>query len=138
MSDRAATLPPSTLASFGPVAFAVRGKSDSLLHGISRSDSVRIEEHQVCGGKPAVEFLAPDLQSLALEITLRHSRDRTVSAALTTLHTLMSSGTVARLVIGGESLGKFLLLKMDEKLRHFGPDGLVISAQVGLEFKEYH
>ena len=53
------------VGSFGPVVFSVSADVLYLLDGVSRSTKARVEEHQVVGAKPRLEFIAPELDEVS-------------------------------------------------------------------------
>lgn len=130
---------PSTLGvgSFGPVVFSVSEERVYLINDVTREVAARVEEHKVTGGKPRLEFLAPELNESKFNIFLNANFGVSPLMELERLEEMCHEGRPARLILGGRNLGRNLLLKISEEWRRSLADGRVIIAAAGVTFKEY-
>lgn len=125
------------IGSFGPVVFAVSSQRLYLISSFNRKTSARVEEHQVTGGKPRAEFIAPALDDISFDIFLYSGYGVDPLMETGRLRTICTQGQIHRLVIGGNNLGRFLLTEVAEEWQKSRGNGRVILAKVKTKFKEY-
>lgn len=132
------TIPPQGgVGSFGSVVFQVSAEVLYLVSNISRSTAARVEEHQVVGAKPRLEFIAPELDGVSFDIFLHAGHGVNPLEEIKRLRTLCTEGRVQRLILGGSNLGHYLLLDITENWLRNGPGGVVLVASAALNLKEY-
>ena len=129
--------PASGVGSFGPVAFQVSEAALSLVKDVRRKTSIRVEEHQVVGGKPRLEFLAPELAETSFKVFWHAGFGVNPRAAIRRLRELCEAGAAQRLILGGENFGRYLLTEVAETWLRSGPDGAPLAAEAALTLKEY-
>lgn len=125
------------VGTYGNIIFTVSAHRLYLIDGFSRKAGAKIEEHQVTGGKPRAEFIAPTLDEVSFTITLLASHGVNPAAEVEKLRTICGGGQVHRLMIGGRNLGKFLLTEVSDDWEKSTGDGRVMVAKVKVSFKEY-
>ena len=125
------------VGTFGHISFTVSADRLYLIKGFGRKAGARIEEHQVTGGKPRAEFIAPKLVEASFTITLMAGYGVSPVGEAEKLRTICENGEVHRLMIGGRNLGKFLLAEVADDWEHGLGDGQVTVAKVKVTFKEY-
>lgn len=125
------------VGTFGDIIFTVSAYRLYLIDGVSRKSGARIEEHQVTGGKPRAEFIAPALTEISFTITLLAGHGVGPVAEAERLRGICERGEVHRLMIGGRNLGKFLLTEVSDDWEKSMGDGRVTVAKVKVSFKEY-
>jgi phage protein U len=125
------------VGSFGEVVFQVSEEQLHLVKGVQRKTAARVEDHQVVGAKPRLEFIAPELDETSFTVFWHRGFGVDPRAEIRKLGDLSQQGAVRNLILGGENLGKFLLTEMSEKWLHSGPGGAPVVAEAALSFKEY-
>lgn len=125
------------VGTFGHISFTVSDHRLYLIDGISRKSGAKIEEHQVTGGKPRAEFIAPSLVEVGFSITLMAGHGVNPVAEAEKLRLICENGEVYRLMIGGRNLGKFLLTEVADDWDKGLGDGRITVAKVKVSFKEY-
>jgi len=125
------------VGTFGHIVFAVSDYRLYLLKGLKRKSGAKIEEHEVSGGKPRVEFIAPKLTEVELEIMLLAGHGVNPAAEAERLKEISEAGQVHRLMIGGRNLGRFLLLELEDDWEKGLGDGRPTVVKVKAKFKEY-
>jgi phage protein U len=130
-------IPFSGVGSFGLVVFQVSEHALALVRNVQRKTSVRIEEHQVVGAKPRLEFIAPELDQTSFKVFWTATFGVNPRLEISKLRELCSAGSAQYLILGGENFGRHVLLEVTEDWKRSGPDGAPIAAEVSLNFKEY-
>jgi hypothetical protein len=125
------------VGSFGDVVFQVSEDQLALVRGVTRKTAARVEQHQVSGAKPRLEFIAPELDETGFSVFWHQSFGVNPRTEIGKLRTLCTRGEAKNLILGGENFGKYLLTEVSEKWLHSGPGGSPIVAEAALTFKEY-
>lgn len=125
------------IGTFGPVTFTSSSSAVRTFSGLQKSKAHRFAQHDVVIGKPKLERIAPDLDTVQFDMRFDLSLGVTPTTEIATLEALVDSGEAHDLVIGGVPFGTFIIEKMDEDLRRHDGRGLLISASVSLQLKEY-
>lgn len=125
------------VGTFGNIAFSVSASRQYLIDGFSRKSGAKTEEHQVTGGKPRLEFIAPTLTDISFTITLLAGHGVNPLAEIEKLVAIMENGEVHRLMMGGRNLGKFLLTEVGDDWEKTLGDGRVTLLRGKVSFKEY-
>lgn len=129
--------PRGGVGSFGPVVFSVSADVLYLLDGVSRSTKARVEEHQVVGAKPRLEFIAPELDEVSFNIFLHAGHGVNPREEINRLRFMCVEGRAQRLILGGSNLGPYLLLDVTENWLRGGPGGVILVASASVTLKEY-
>ncbi len=125
------------VGTFGNIVFSVSADRQYLIDGFSRKSGARTEEHQVTGGKPRTEFIAPTLTDISFTIILMAGHGVNPMAEAEKLRGLCERGEAHRLMIGGRNLGQYLLTEVADDWEKTLGDGRVTVARVKVSFKEY-
>ena len=125
------------VGTYGHISFTVSAERLYLIDGFSRKSGAKIEEHQVTGGKPRAEFIAPKLVEVSFNITLVASHGVNPAAEAEKLRAISEGGEVHRLMIGGRNLGKFLLTEVSDDWEKSLDSGLPIVGKIKVSLKEY-
>ena len=128
---------PHAVGSFGVVVFQVSEEVLALVSGVQRKTAARVEEHQVVGNKPRLEFISPELDEIKFSVFWHRAFGLNPSIEIRKLRELCEAGATQHLVLGGENFGKCLLLDVTEDWGKSGPSGTLITARASLTFKEY-
>jgi len=126
------------VGSFGQVVFQVSEEALALVRDLRRKTAARVEEHQVVGAKPRLEFIAPELDETVFKVFWSISFGVRPRTEIRRLREVCEAGVAHRLIMGGENFGKYLLTEMQEHWLRGGPGGEPIVAEAALTLKEYH
>lgn len=135
-SQDAAT-PRYAVGSFGSIVFQVSEEVLALVSGVQRKTAVRVEEHQVVGEKPRLEFIAPELDETTFTVFWHRGFGLNPRTEIRKLRELCSAGVTQHLILGGENFGKYMLLDVTEDWGKSGPNGSPLTARASLTLKEY-
>lgn len=106
--------------------------------GFKRKASARINKHSLINGKPKVEFLGPDLQSITFTIELNAMLGTRPRKEEEKLIKRLNSGTVAPLVIGGKRIcSKAMLTALSSSYNEVLAKGEVLSMNIDVTMTEY-
>ena len=125
------------IGTFGPVTFTSSSTSVRTFSDFQRSRAYRFAKHDVLSGKPKLERIAPELDSVSFNMRFDISLGVDPKAELATLEAVLLAGEAHNLRIGGTPLGLFVIEKMDEDWRRLDGRGLLIVASVSLQLTEY-
>jgi phage protein U len=125
------------VGSYGLVVFQVSESRLALVRGVQRKTATRVEEHQVSGAKPRLEFIAPELDAISFTVFWHRGFGADPRTEIRKLRALCTVGAAHLLILGGENFGRHLLTEVSEKWLHSGPGGEPIVAEAALTFKEY-
>lgn len=125
------------VGSFGSVAFQVSEAQLALVSNVQRKAAARVEEHQVTGEKPRLEFIAPELEETSFSVFWHRGFGLDPLTEIGRLKDLCTAGVAQHLILGGHNFGKCLLLDVTEDWGHSGPKGRPVTARASLTFKEY-
>ncbi len=124
------------VGSYGTITFEVSDFRVLTPSGISRESKARYAEHKVHAAKPRLEYLAPELVSMSMNIRLLASMGVNPHAEAEKLCAMAESGQVARLIILGRNYGYMILESVSQDWRHTSFLG-VYSIDLALKLKEY-
>ena len=127
----------SGVGSFGSVVFQVSEEQLHLVKNVQRKAAARVEEHQVVGAKPRLEFLSPELDQIGFTVFWHRGFGVDPRAEIRKLRELCEAGAALLLILGGENFGRFLLSEISESWKRSGPGGAPLVAEASLNFKEY-
>jgi hypothetical protein len=125
------------VGSFGQVVFQVSEAWLAQVKGVQRKTAARVEEHQVSGAKPRLEFIAPELDETSFTVFWHRAFGVNPRTEIRKLRELCTLGAAQLLILGGENFGRYLLTEVSEKWLHSGPGGGPIVAEAALTVKEY-
>lgn len=125
------------IGTFGPVTFSSSSRSVRTFSDLKRSRSFRFAKHDVISGKPKLERIAEDLDSISFTMRFDLALGVDPRAELDRLDSIFRSGDANNLMVGGSPLGMFVIEKMDEDWRRIDGRGRLIVASVDLQLTEY-
>ena len=131
------TPPRSGVGSFGQVVFQVSEESLALVRDVRRKTAARTEEHKVVGAKPRLEFIAAELSETSFKVFWNVVFGLNPRAEIRRLRELCEKGAAQRLILGGETFGKYVLTEVAESWLRSGPRGEPLVAEAALTLKEY-
>lgn len=124
------------IGTLGNAVFEVSSERVFTFRDFARSGSPRIEEHNVIGRKPALEYVGPGLDQIAFTIRL----DAFLGVSpLNELEKIREAKDLAQelpLTIGGRYLGRWVIVQMDESHKRHDSAGRLLVADVTLTLRE--
>lgn len=123
------------VGTLGDIVFEVSAFRVATLSGFSMSRGAKFEDHPVQGSFPASEFVAPELGTARLAMTLRHDLGCDPAAEAERLEDKCIAGEVQRLIIAGKNLGRWTIRTVDQEWRHMrrgvvGPLAITINVSL--------
>lgn len=101
-----------------------------------RDRKARFAEHQVVGALPRLEFLAPELATISLNIRLRADMGVNPMEEADRIGVLCKEGQALRLILSGYNFGFYVLESFSQQVKHAsGSD--IFSVDMSLSLKEY-
>lgn len=125
------------IGTFGPVTFTSSSTAVRTFSDFKRSRSYRFAKHDVLSGKPKLERIAADLDSVNFNMRFDIALGVDPKSELETLDAVFNSGEAHNLMVGGTPLGLFVIEKIDEEWKRLDGRGLLIVASVSLQLTEY-
>lgn len=127
------------IGSFGDIVFATSSVSVLVPNNIGRNIGKRTATHEVIEGKPLVEYLGPDLQTITFDINLRAEYGVRPRKMLDKLAEMAESNEAFLLQIGGKPIGEhsWVLDSISETWDNIYSGGELSEATVKLSLTEY-
>ena len=125
------------IGTFGPVTFTSSSTAVRTFSDMQRSRSYRFAKHDVLSGKPKLERIAPDLDSVSFNMRFDLAMGVDPKSELSALEVVLLSGEAFDLMVGGTPLGTYVIERMDEDWRRVDGAGRLIVASVNLQLTEY-
>lgn len=126
------------VGSLGKIVFMVSSKYIKTIDELKGIDSVNYAEHQVINGKPKLQFLNNNLQTLTFKIRLSSFHNVNPLSAYKELNDYMNKGEVVRFILGTKSKGKFVITNLNHDHKKFSAIGTVSVLEVEVSLKEYN
>lgn len=123
------------IGTFGPVTFTSSSSAVRTFSDFQRSRSYRFAKHEVLSGKPKLEGIAPELDSVSFNMRFDMALGVDPKSELAALEATL--GEAHFLMVGGTPLGLFVIEKMDEDWRRIDGAGRLLVASVSLQLTEY-
>lgn len=126
------------VGTLGKIVFIVSSKYIKTIDDLKGTDSVNYAEHQIISGKPKLQFLSQELETLTFKIRLSAFHNVNPLAAYEELKTYMIKGQVVRFILGTRSKGKFVITNLTNSHKKFSALGTVTVLEVEVSIKEYN
>lgn len=121
------------------IRFSVSDRRILTFKDLKQSSKVNTQAHKVISGKPIVQFLAPDLSTISMTISLDASLCHHPIRYLDTLNTAMQSGIYAPFVVGGRVLlQQAMLTELSTAYNIIMRNGEIYSFDVDVSMTEYN
>lgn len=131
------------VGSLGKIRFyvrAVKGKPEILsFSGMTRTASVKYEEHPVNGKKALLEFVSPQPDQISMTIVAKEEFGVSPPAVQKQLHAYMNKGTACTFVVGGRKIGsyKWVITNLSDAYQTLYLNGRVTQMSFSVTLKEY-
>lgn len=124
------------IGTLGDITFKVSSDSIRTFTGFTRSGSARFQTHNLIGRKPVVEFVGPDLESIALTVRLDVKYGMNPINEINSMREKRDTGERLAFIVGGKLLGDFVIEQLSEPWDQVDNRGNLLKATVSLTLKE--
>lgn len=125
------------LGSLGELPFTCSYDKVRTFSDLTRELSARWTEHEVIGQKPLLEYIGPGLMTASLKMRFDVSLGIAPEEGLDRLKRMMENKQYKTLIIGGETLGRFVIESISEERKFHAGDGLCLVAEATVSMKEW-
>lgn len=124
------------IGTLGSIVFKVSADTVRTFTNLTRSGTARYQQHDVIGKKPVLEFIGPDLDTIALPVRLDISYGLDPQSEINSMREAMNNGTRSAFIVGGKFLGDFVIESVSDTWETVSNRGNLIKASVSLSLKE--
>ena len=126
-----------SIGTFGPLTFETSEKRIRTFDAFKRKTGAKFEEHAIIGLKPKLEFTAPGLDDISFQVVFSAYLGLNPAKEIDSLREIVQKGEYHPLIIGGKTLGKFVIESVAEAWNHVDNKGNLLDAAVDISLKEY-
>jgi hypothetical protein len=128
-----------TWGSLGDIEFDMLSAPTKL----SGAESVKYAQHAVIGGKPHVQFTAPALRAIKLQISWHTLVMEDIEARFNALRDAMNENMILPLVIGGQAIGAYfaghyVIQSLPYEVLKYRADGKIMALTATIELLEWN
>ena len=127
----------ASLGSLGELPFTCSYDKVRTFSELTRGLSARWTEHEVLGQKPLLEYIGPGLMTASLKMRFDVSLGIAPDEGLDRLKRMMENKQYKTLIIGGETLGRFVIESISEERKAHAGDGMCLVAEATVTLKEW-
>lgn len=125
------------IGTFGPITFEVSTTKNRTFDDFKRKTQSKFEQHELIGLKPKLEFVAPGLDEISFQVIFSAFLGLNPLNEATQLRDIVQKGEYHPLVIGGKTIGNFVIDNISEAWKHIDNQGNVFYIAVDVSMKEY-
>jgi phage protein U len=124
---------------FGDIVFEVSDEKIYTFNGFKLDASARYSTHEIIGEKPKTEFIAPNLKTISLTISLNGDYGVTPMEEMHKWISLAETGEADYLVIGWDVMGddKWVVKSVSEAWEILFSEGELFAGKIDVTFEEY-
>lgn len=126
------------IGTFGPVTFEVSAEKTRTFDEFSRKTAAKFEEHAIIGQKAKLEFISPGLDEISFQVVFSAFHGLNPLQEVKQLREIVQTGAYHPLIIGGETLGNFVMENISEAWKYVDNQGYVLYIAVDVSLKEYY
>ena len=126
-----------SIGTFGPLTFETSERRIRTFDAFKRKTGAKFEEHAIIGLKPKLEFTAPGLDDISFQVVFSAYLGLNPAKEIDSLREIVQKGEYHPLIIGGKTLGKFVIESVSEAWNHVDNKGNLLDAAVDISLKEY-
>jgi hypothetical protein len=126
-----------SIGTFGPLTFETSEKRIRTFDAFKRKTQSKWEEHNIIGLKAKTEFVAPGLDDISFQVVFSAYLGLSPLKEIDQLREINQKGEYHPLIIGGKTLGKFVIESVSEAWNHVDNKGNLLDAAVDISLKEY-
>lgn len=126
------------LGGFGDLIFTVNPLKQLTFEDAEHSSSVNYAKHDIIGDLPKLEFIAPNLDDIKINMKLSSyfGLDPTQIAGI--VNEYMQNGDIYDLFIGTENLGEYVITAINKTYKKIDFFGNVVEMTMSVSFLEYN
>ena len=126
-----------SIGTFGPLTFETSEKRIRTFDAFKRKTQSKWEDHNIIGLKAKTEFIAPGLDEISFQVVFSAYLGISPVKEIDSLREIDQKGEYHPLIIGGKTLGKFVITSVAEAWNRVDNQGNLLTAAVDLNLKEY-
>lgn len=124
------------IGTLGRIVFQVSSGKVLTFRDFNRSGAARIEEHNVIGRKPTLEYVGPGLDQITFTVQLNRTLGINPKNELEAFKEARETGQILSLIIGGDYLGRWIIANTEELHRRHDGRGRILVAEISLTLRE--
>lgn len=124
------------IGSLGNAVFQVSTDRVFTFRNLARSGTVRLEEHNVIGRKPVLEYIGPGLDQISFSVRLDRFLGVDPEKELERIREAKDAAQELPLIVGGKYLGRWIIAQADESHARHDGSGRLLVADVALTLRE--
>lgn len=125
------------VGSLGELPFICSQDKVRTFKDLTRDLGARWAKHEVIGKKPVLEYVGPELMSASLTIRFDLSLGISPEEGLDRLKRMLENKLYKTLIVGEETLGRFVIESISEERKFHAGDGLCIVAEATINLTEW-
>lgn len=125
------------VGSLGELPFVCSQDKVRTFKDLTRDLGARWAKHEVIGKKPVLEYVGPELMSASLTIRFDLSLGISPEEGLDRLKRMLENKLYKTLIVGEETLGRFVIESISEERKFHARDGLCIVAEATINLTEW-
>lgn len=125
------------VGSLGELPFVCSEDKVRTFKDLTRDLGARWAKHEVIGKKPVLEYVGPELMSASLTIRFDLSLGISPEEGLDRLRRMLENKLYKTLIVGEETLGRFVIESISEDRKFHARDGLCIVAEATINLTEW-
>lgn len=125
------------IGSLGELSFYCSADKVRTFRDLTRDLGARWAKHEVIGKKPVLEYVGPELMSANLTIRFDLSLGISPEEGLDRLKRMLENKLYKTLIVGEETLGRFVIESISEERKFHARDGLCIVAEATINLTEW-
>lgn len=125
------------VGSLGELPFVCSEDMVRTFKDLTRDLGARWAKHEVIGKKPVLEYVGPELMSASLTIRFDLSLGISPEEGLDRLRRMLENKLYKTLIVGEETLGRFVIESISEDRKFHARDGLCIVAEATINLTEW-
>lgn len=125
------------VGSLGELPFICSQDKVRTFRDLTRDLGARWAKHEVIGKKPVLEYVGPELMSASLTIRFDLSLGISPEEGLDRLKRMLENKLYKTLIVGDETLGRFVIESISEERKFHAGDGLCLVAEATINLTEW-
>lgn len=126
-----------SIGTFGPLTFETSEKKIRTFESFKRKSAAKFGDHEIIGLKAKTEFIAPSLDDISFQVVFSAYLGLSPLKEIDQLREIVQKGEYHPLIIGGKTLGNFVIDSVSEAWKNVDNQGNLIHAAADISMKEY-
>lgn len=130
---------PQPIGCLGDIVFICSSREVHTFTDWERNSSARLASHNVMGGRPIIEFLGPDTQTITFTMQFNVFLGVNPAAEAEKIRQLCEAGCAMQLIINNSPIGDnlWVIESVGEKTLEWDNIGNILTSTVQVTLKEY-